>query len=309
VDPVERLTDQFRDYINNPRIQAPLMTQIGAWMQICSCLDVLGDCQLVIQAYQRIKTPALVSELYLAIYGALQACFVQQDATFHLCQALGVVDKVWNYPALVNVRSIRNDAIGHPTRRTNGASIAYNFIVRASLEKDGFEIHSVDNLGQSRNRYIKLDHVIDQQGTYVGAALRSAMQKVRRADRDHRRRFRMDNLSAAFPESTDYHLGKILEVTSGSAPWEFGKTEVMVVRRALLACEEALVRRGMDLNTYDAIKYGYRDIGFPLDQIEGLFNGTVQIDTRAAYIFAYYLRIKISELREVLREIDNEYDA
>lgn len=92
--------DKIRYFINGPIRQHSLMKNTATWFQLCSCLDVLGDTELAINAYSdsvldigslpKIKKYN-VGSLYLEVYGLLQALFLQQDAAINLCDSLGIV--------------------------------------------------------------------------------------------------------------------------------------------------------------------------------------------------------------------------
>ena len=98
-DPASHTTDsdfialerRIRDLINEPRKRRLLIKRGPLWHQLCASLDAIGDSQLAIAAY-----PAAPGsddgEVYLAIYGLLQACFLQQDAIHNLCEALDLDD-------------------------------------------------------------------------------------------------------------------------------------------------------------------------------------------------------------------------
>src|SRR4030042_3035139 len=111
---------------------------MAAWNMLCSCLDTIKDTELAIGAYEQSNKPSPVGAALLLVYGALQALFIQQDAVENLCQAIDLAyvrDKL-----LTDIREIRNDSTGHPTKRGRGKGRAYNFIGRSSITKAGFDL-------------------------------------------------------------------------------------------------------------------------------------------------------------------------
>ncbi len=117
---IHKQEGRIRDLINTPRKQYLLMKQMNLWSQLCSCLDVIGDTELAIAAYIHKEFSQNTGANYLAVYGLLQTLFLQQDALFHLCEALGIGDPRDNYPRLKEIREDRNASVGHPTKLKRG---------------------------------------------------------------------------------------------------------------------------------------------------------------------------------------------
>lgn len=108
-------------------------------------MDVIGDTELAVSAY--LEMPAASNAtglLYLRAYGLLQVLFVQQDALKNLAESIGCP---YSLPAtLVRIRAIRNDAIGHPSKRGGLQSKSFG-IVRNSLSHAGFTLYPFDFRG------------------------------------------------------------------------------------------------------------------------------------------------------------------
>ena len=135
---ISELESEIRDIINNPRRQYVLLQNSAVWNMLCSCLDVIGDTELAFDASLRKRGVEDNGEKYLLVYGALQALFIQQDAVRNLTEALNI--SYTPDPLLEHIREIRNDSIGHPTKRGGGSGKAFNFIVRMSLSQHGFTL-------------------------------------------------------------------------------------------------------------------------------------------------------------------------
>src|SRR5271154_6280851 len=82
------IVSRIRDLINQPRCQQSPMRNRGGWLKLCSSLDVIGDCEMAMDAYCSKSMPSDPGVLYLATYGVLQALVVQQDAVRHLCECV-----------------------------------------------------------------------------------------------------------------------------------------------------------------------------------------------------------------------------
>jgi hypothetical protein len=75
------LVSIIRDFINRRRT-LHILTQVRPdWNRLTSSLDVIGDTEMAFDAYlERLHDPATCGELYILLYGVMQALFIQQDA-------------------------------------------------------------------------------------------------------------------------------------------------------------------------------------------------------------------------------------
>ena len=83
-------TQKIRELVNKVIIRCILWQSGVPWDQLSSCLDVIEDTELAITAYLRREFGESTEGLYLAVYGLLQALFVQQDAVINLCESLSI---------------------------------------------------------------------------------------------------------------------------------------------------------------------------------------------------------------------------
>jgi hypothetical protein len=135
---IHSLEQSVRDFINTTRYQFELLKDSSNWNQICSSLDTIGDTILSINDYKESNYPDNTGLKYIFTYGVLQALFIQQDAMRHLSEAFDLQ----HTPSekLKNIRTIRNAAIGHPTKNNVKSVNYYNYISRISLHKWGFTL-------------------------------------------------------------------------------------------------------------------------------------------------------------------------
>ena len=93
-----------------------------------SSLETLRNVNLIIESYNNNETTDK-AEMLLNIFGMLQALFVGVDALYGL--SYGVTNKKWsvnvnNNPELREIKYVRNDVVGHPTKRLyNDNKIGY----------------------------------------------------------------------------------------------------------------------------------------------------------------------------------------
>lgn len=190
---IDELEQQIRDFINNPRKRHALLQDTAAWNLLCSCLDTVGDTELAIVAYEQSSNPPTVGATYLLVYGALQALFIQQDAVVNLCQAL-VINYV-PHRLLTEIRNIRNDSTGHPTKRGGGKGQAYNFIGRFSLTKGGFDLMTTyPDDRQPLFRHVSIESLIEDQRNVLQKVLTEVLGRLKEEEANHRAKYRDQKL-------------------------------------------------------------------------------------------------------------------
>ena len=197
---IAELEHQIRDFINNPRKQYALLQKTAAWHLLCSCLDTIGDTELAIDAYEAAGNPHTEGTAYLLVYGVLQALFVQQDSVENLCQALSI--EYVRDPVQINIREIRNDSAGHPTKRGGGKGRAYNFISRLSLTRTGFDL--MTTYPDSRLpffRHVSIPSLIASQRDILQIVLAGVLEKLKKEESEHRASYRNQRLQDVFPST------------------------------------------------------------------------------------------------------------
>src|SRR5918999_92257 len=116
---ISQLVSTIHDFIKSQRKFHILVQVRPDWNRLTSSLDVLGDTELAFDAYlEHLHEPATTGELYILLYGVLQALFIQQDAVENMMESLGL--RYALHPILEAIREARNDSTGHPTKRRKG---------------------------------------------------------------------------------------------------------------------------------------------------------------------------------------------
>ena len=259
---VAELEQQIRDFINSPRKQLALFQDTAAWNLLCSCLDTIGDTELAIDAYKDSSNPNTDGATYLLVYGTLQALFVQQDAVENLCLALAIA--YVRDPLLNDIREIRNDSAGHPTKRGGGKGKAYNFISRSSLTKEGFDLMTIYPDGRSPLfRCVSIPSLIASQKDILQNVLSEVLEKLKTEEAEHKAKYQNQRLQDVFPSTLGYYFEKIVEAIHGSKPAEFGALHVRLVHGTVEAFKERLRERGL-LDGHDAVVYLLQLIEYPI---------------------------------------------
>lgn len=307
---------EIRDLINEPRRKTALLKTFPSWMQLCSSLNVIEDSQSAIDAYSEHEVGSTQRAQYLALYGLLQALFLQQDAIFNMCESLEIPKKLENYPRLKEIREIRHISAGHPTKKDKPRTEqpSYHFISQATLNTEGFQLYSVYADGKSQFKTISIPDLIADQMQYVEEIQKSVVTELRRRDSLHKEKFRMEKLAAIFPQTMSYHLEKIFDSIDRIELAPLGEVNLEYVVKKLQEFREALTRREIELKTYPGVEYLYEELQYPLEKLREFFSMLENkqrpgIDRQTARIFTFFLQKRLEELQQAAREIDEEYSS
>jgi hypothetical protein len=306
---VSDLVQEVRNFINNPRKQHALTQDTAAWNMLCSCLDLIGDTELAIAAYYQTHEPKNEGGKYLFVYGILQTLFLEQDAVRNLCEALGI--SYTADPLLEQIREIRNDSIGHPTKRGGGKGKAFSFISRASLSKRGFDLMTTYPDGRSPLfRHVKIPSLIKSQQLILAQALTAVLKELMKEEAEHKAMFKSDRVQDVFPKVLHYYFEKVYEAIHGGKPAELGAMHIKLIAEDIEAFKSKLDKRGI-LKAYDSVTYLLELLDYPVSQLSDYFaqHSSSALDNKRAYIFAFFVERKLEELKGIAVEIDEQYDA
>jgi len=305
-----KYTQEIRKFINNPRKQFSLLKNHKFWNQLCSSLDVIEDSELAINAYIDSEFAKDDGEKYLRLYGLLQALFLQQDAVTNLCESLELTNNLIANSKLREIRDIRNDSIGHPTKRGNYKS--YHFISRVTITKSGFQLISDYENSKTIFRDILVIDLIKEQRKYLSKILKKIIKVLKDEEKAHKEKFKMEKLEAVFPNTLSYYIEKIFENIGKLDRAKLGLGHVKLVKEVMDKIKESLQKRGIEIDTYDSIKYHYELLEYPITELELYFDRSKakeepRINDKTAYIFTCFIKEELYKLKEIVIEIDSEY--
>jgi hypothetical protein len=312
-DVIPRRMEKIRELINNPRKHYELRQNKALFSQLVSSLDTIEDSEQAIAAFIASEFGESKAALYLAIYGLLQAFFVQQDAVIHLCESLGIKEGIDNYPKLKEVREIRNDSIGHPTKRDQkkGQPTSYHHISQITMTRAGFQMGSFFSDGRYQHKDIHIPGLIGDQREYVAEILDALIEKLDTEEKTHKAKFRMEKLLAIFPDSIGYHCDKIVEsVLKQDTLPGFGAANLEEIRDAVRAFREAVGRRDRDF--CESLEDDYALIYHAISNLEHFFQARdkgeePKVEIATARIFSTFLRGQVQLLKTYANQIDDEY--
>jgi hypothetical protein len=298
---------EFRDIVNEPKLQQVLMRNPSHWDQMCSAMDVIEDTSMAVRSYSSQEDTRDKGKLYLQTYGVLQALVMQQDAVFDLCKVLGSSRAKGDLDELANVRTARVSVAGHPTKKQRDGDGPHG-LVQMNLHRNSFEVMSFSSAKPKFTQVSMLD-LIRGQEVELGKMLRGVILDLKEADAKHKAQFSRSKIEAVFPNTLGYSFEKIYEHIRGGTLAGLGVWGVEEVRRTLDEYRCALEARGIQIDTYDAIKYHYDLLAYPLNQLENYLQGKDSeiSGPRAGEIFAYFIQGHINKLRSMAAEIDKDF--
>lgn len=307
------MIEQLRDLVNESKRKYGLFKNKTAWSQLCASMDVIDDAQFAIDAYPTAMQGDTCGSSYLAIYGLMQALVLQQDAVFHLCQALGVGKKLIDYPMLMEIREIRIKTVGHPTKRDRPKPVTYHHICQSTMSSAGFQLMSHDETGDTSFRFVSIPECITNQRKAVSEVVSFVIEELGRENFAHKEKFKMEKLAAIFPPTLGYDFEKLYEGTRSHGLHPLGLIHLRHIESVYKQLLDVLKKRGIEIDTYDWLKYLYDQIGYPIEELEAFLGGdSVQggrLNNKDAYIFAYFIEAKLKELRQFAEELDGEYSS
>jgi hypothetical protein len=310
METLREVSRSIRDYVNDPRHQQSLLSARFSWHQLCTAMDVIDDVDLAIEAYLDTEFPSDDGEKYLRVYGVLQALFVQQDALRHLIGIIQPWVPVELSDVLKEVREIRNASVGHPTKLERKGGPSVHSISRNTLSREGFLMLSFDERNDTSFTDVQVPILIGNQRKEAVRILSEVVKQLKEKDRIHKKQFRGTKLENCFSQVL-YAFEKISEETRQHAQLAMGKWGADHLQSSLDEFESSLKERGMNVDTYDSIKYIYNQVAYPLGELRKFFNsqGSDIPRREAAVVFWDVLRGHFSELMDIAKELDIEYSS
>lgn len=314
VEEVRDLETAIRDRINQAKLRFRLLKDQKAWNEIVSALDVIGDTELAFSAYlSRYPSDPDFGSRYLLLYGVLQAVYTQQDAVVHLSQALGGRSKkeILGDERIRTAREVRNQAIGHPTRKEIPKSepTTTHQISRITLGQYGFEMFTADEHGEHSMKTVNVITLIHGHREAVAEVLKALDQKLDRDDKEARRTFQHERLVDSFPDTLGYTFEKLWEATQGGDKAFLGPVSLATVRDVLQKFVEALERRGLGKDAYPGVRDWFAEVIHPIGELARFFDPASgsTLHPKTAAIVASHLQGQLDELKSMAAEIDEDW--
>jgi hypothetical protein len=312
VNSISEKVNRIREIVFEPRLKQILMRKSSFWSQLGIAMYTIEDTELAIESSEKeIKIKNDHGVLYLRTYGLLQALFLQQDAVRHLSEATDIPFDLSDYPGLKDIRDLRNDSIGHPTKR-GGSKPSYHGIIRQSMSPDSFHILSIFADGNTKRREINFSEVVRNQRELIGSALDAIIKALEQEVDKHKQKFQGKSLESIFTVQMGYYLETMREATRDIDSLPVGQAGFESVRNILNSFKSALKDRELDIDTYPGVYDVWEELQYPLSALGRYFNLETEKgfipENQTANIFVWYVGQKMDDLREMAREIDIDYN-
>lgn len=296
-----------RDTVTVPRRQYSIMRNLRAWFQVASALDTIEDAQLAIESYGTRK-PANDGESYLLLYGLLQSFILQQDAVSHLAEAIGLASE--RPAALSEIRQIRNDVSGHPTKRGDGKKFTTHTVVRCSLSLWNVTIYSSNSAGDSLvERSIDIRELIARQNGGIIEQMDALVRDLASQEREHMDAFARSPLLELFPQTTAYTVSKVSEGLRGDGQERWALANLEHLEAIVAAFREALTARG-ELPANEYLDLQIAGIDHPIARLKAYLSGQdhTSFDKEDGRVFLQNIDFQLDRLRRLAEEIDRTYE-
>lgn len=276
------------------------------WNKLCASMDVIGDTQIAINSYFSLPNFKAESGGYLFLYGLLQALFLQQDAISHLSEALFDRPISWKteYPDIYKVRELRNDSIGHPTKR--GKDDSFHFIARYSISKGYFRLMSqFPKDGKHEFIDVSINELKERQENTVIKILDNVIDLMEKEYSEHKSKFANNSLLALIPPTMSYHISKVYERIYNDYP--ISEISLLEIRRVVDAIKGEIIKRYGQLSALQGFNDVVRRMDYIIARVENwILNGQL-LNNDDAEVFLDSFSDRFKELEEMLKEIDEEF--
>jgi hypothetical protein len=294
-----------REHINTTRYQTELLKNLNNWNQICSSLDTIGDTLYSIKDYIKSEYPTNDGLKYIFTYGILQTLFIQQDAMKHLSEAFEI-----EYSAskkLLEIRALRNAAIGHPTKNNVQKVTYYNYISRISMSKWGFTL--LRSSEKERNEFIDINliPILKEQTHEIENSYNLLANKLIEVDKMYRDKYKDNLIADIFHSTIGYFFEKVSEGihSPSNANRDFALRMLISIEETYNKFEMGLTERN-ELNDY--IQYDLEEYKHAIDVLKSyLSNNNEKMQEKDARIYCFYLYEQHKHFVEIAKEIDSEY--
>jgi hypothetical protein len=241
---------------------------------------------------------------HIIVYGILQILFVQQDAVTNLADALGITYEPDSL--LKEIRDIRNDSIGHPTKRGYGDGKKFNFISRPTLKKTGFKLMSTYPDDRPPTfRDVKISDLIETQRHKLKSFLAEIVSQLEQEDMERREKLSDCLLQDVFPQTLRYHISKVGEAIYGTRPAVVSLVDLEQLEKTVQGFETRLDERG-ESGAYPEVDRTLGLIRYALQRLRAYIdnNGEISMTDDDAYIYFSFMSDRFNELKEYAKEID-----
>ena len=303
---IEQKEKRIRDLVNHPWKLQALLDDKTKWNKLCSSMDVIGDTQIAINDFFTLPAFSSNNGGYLFLYGLLQAFFLQQDAINHLSEALFNKPIDWknDYPDIFHVRDLRNDTIGHPTKRGNDKS--FHFIARYSISNGYFRLmsHYTDQ-EKSVFRDIKIQELREKQENSILEILDNVIELMEKEFEEHKNNFSNKKMSE-LTNGISYSTSKVYEGIYNNYP--LAEMNFSIIKSTIDSIKAEIEKRYGKLSALQGLEDVIRRIDYIIEKVDVWLKEDNLYNNNDAEVFMDSFSDRFHELEEMLKEIDEEFE-
>jgi len=152
---IQQIVSWFFDKINNPIIESFYIDNSQNWDAICSSLTILNDLQRPKKEYYCLKKIN-----HLEAIGIMQTIYIEQDCMLTLQNAILEQTQKEHLTNYTSIRSIRNEAFGHPSEKKKNKQFSRHFFDIADSEKQILKIIDWKTTGNIESYHFDLTETV-----------------------------------------------------------------------------------------------------------------------------------------------------
>lgn len=275
--------------------------------QTFTSIDLVEDSQIAIEEFENIDIDGIQGRSTLLIYGLLQSFFLQHDGLFYLYKCIVnrniKRDDFFNLFSFdKNIREVRNDIAGHPTNRH---SSEFYFIAKGTTTK--YEFTYAGYTPEFRTVDVDLKIFIQKQFDFAEKVLLFIQNDIKQKIEMKKEEHKNIKLSEMIIEA-DRNIQLISRgIRDGERSFE-GEWGISGVEKSIQNLKKELALR-YNSNLPASISESFRMIDHILLRFREWDSENLLLNNDDAEIFLDSLDNQISELSEMLKEVDEEFNT
>lgn len=287
-DKIRELIDWFFDKINKIIIQNYYISDSQNWEAICASLTLINDLARPKSEYYSLKTIN-----HLEVIGIMQTIYIEQDCIMTLHKALFGNSQKRDFSNYKSIRSLRNQAFGHPSEsgRRNGNMYTRHFFDILDEQNQTIKLINWDGTSSSKSAKITILDEVKENSKITREYLEELKSEFTIKIQAHMKTYKI-NTSELF---INPHY--IFEKLHGG-DHSFYDILDKDIEKADLALKER--------NITNDIKRELDVCSFLNDKLKSVFNSQTSSDIEF-YTYADVLKLKIDYFKGLLKEIEEVF--
>ncbi len=274
--------------------------------QTFTSIDLIEDSQIAIEEFENAKSIGKHGRSTLLIYGLLQSLFLQQDGLYNLYKCV-VNDKIKQtdffdtFSFDRGIREVRNDIAGHPTNRKN---TEFYFIAKGPISKYRFTY-----AGYTPNfRVVEVDlkSFIFNQFEFANRVLitvqNDILRKIEMKKGEHKNKSLKEMIVGV-----DRNIQLIFRGIRDKERKLQGEWGISGVKGSVDEIRKELDSR-FNKNLPIGLSEAFRMINYIMYRFSQWWSENTLFGNDDAEIFLDSLKYQLNKLKEMLKEIDEEFN-